>query len=98
MFTGKPDRAFRSARTAGASRHLLVDVEQISNLTDTSDLDVTNTTTQFGLEVYGSGQATGVVADSGSAEVSSISEPLNLIPLTDPMFAPLQLHASGTVL
>lgn len=57
-------------RTAAAHRHLLEDVDElISDLTDTSQLDVSNTTSPFGLEVYGSGQATGLIADSGSTEV-----------------------------
>ena len=59
-----------NARTAAARRHLLVDVDElVSDLTDTSQLDVSNTTSPFGLEVYGSGQPTGLIADSGSTEV-----------------------------
>ena len=50
-------------------RHLL------TNVCITTQLDVSNTTSQFGMEVYGSGQPTGIVADSGSLEVCIIDWP-----------------------
>ncbi len=60
----------QTARTAAAGRHLLLNVDQIiSNLSSSSDLDTSNVTTPFGLEVYGNDQPTGLIADSGSTEV-----------------------------
>ncbi len=60
----------QTGRTAAAGRHLLLNVDQIiSNLSSSSDLDTSNVTTPFGLEVYGNDQPTGLIADSGSTEV-----------------------------
>jgi len=68
--TGTTERIAQIARTAAAGRHLLLDVDQIiSNLSSSSDLDTSNVTTPFGLEVYGNDQPTGLIADSGSTEV-----------------------------
>ena len=68
--TGTINRIAETARTAAAGRHLLLDVDQIlSNLSSSSDLDTSDDTTPFGLEVYGNDQPTGLIADSGSTEV-----------------------------
>ena len=68
--TAASDRAFQSGPTAAAGRRLLLDVDEIiSNLSSSSQLDATTTTAPFGLEIFGSGQPTGIIADSGSTEV-----------------------------
>lgn len=58
-------------RPLGAGRYLLTELSQVSNVSSASQLDVSNTRADFGLEVYGSGTATGIVADSGSTQVSA---------------------------
>lgn len=46
-----------------------VNLTQLSNLTNAWQLDPVNLTEQYGLHIYGSGSATGLVVDSGSDDV-----------------------------
>ena len=60
-----------ASRPFSAGRYLLTELSQVTNLSSASELDVSSTRADFGLEVYGSGTSTGIVADSGSTEVSA---------------------------
>lgn len=73
MSVGFPSGTQTTPNTSASSANLT----QLTNLTNAWQLDPANLTEQYGLHIFGSGSPTGLVVDSGSAQVLLQAEKLH---------------------